>query len=131
VEFALRHGFYIAAFNHLTPFPGTPLYARLEREGRLLYDAWWLDERYSYNGIPFVPHGMSPAALQRACLAARREFYAWRSILRRGLDAVNRSDRFMWWNYFWINALHRGDVSLRDHYPLGDMAWQGRLLQAT
>lgn len=131
LEFAMRHGFYIAAFNHLTPFPGTPLYARLEREGRLLYDAWWLDERYRYNGVPFLPRGMSPAALQRACLATRREFYGWRSILGRGLDAVNRSNRFMWWNYYWINALHRGDVSLRDHYPLGDMAWQGRLLQAT
>ena len=49
VEFALDHGFYIAAFNHLTPFPGTPLYARLRDQGRLLYEAWWLDEKYSYN----------------------------------------------------------------------------------
>ena len=52
--------FYIAAFNHLTPFPGTPLYRRLEREGRLLYERWWLDERYSYNGIPFQPARMAP-----------------------------------------------------------------------
>ncbi len=29
-EFAKAHSFYIAAFNHLTPFPGTPLYTRLE-----------------------------------------------------------------------------------------------------
>ena len=29
VEFAKAHKFYMAAFNHLTPFPGTPLYARL------------------------------------------------------------------------------------------------------
>ncbi|HEY9249063.1 MAG TPA: radical SAM protein, partial [Rariglobus sp.] len=64
VEFARRHGFYIAAFNHLTPFPGTPLYARLKAEGRLLYDAWWLDERYGYNRIPFQPRGMSPEALR-------------------------------------------------------------------
>ena len=28
VEFANRHRFYMAAFNHLTPFPGTPLYDR-------------------------------------------------------------------------------------------------------
>src|SRR5207249_4519740 len=43
VRFARAHGFYIAAFNHLTPFPGTPLYGKLQAEGRLLYDAWWLD----------------------------------------------------------------------------------------
>lgn len=130
LEFAQEHGFYIAAFNHLTPFPGTPLYQRLEAEGRLLYDDWWLDDRYSYNRIPFQPKGMSPEVLQRECLATRREFYSWRSILRRSVDAVNRSNGFMWRNFFGINAMHRGDVSLRDHYPLGDMAWQGTLLPA-
>ena len=35
-EFAIEHRFYIAAFNHLTPFPGTPLYNRLKAEGRML-----------------------------------------------------------------------------------------------
>ena len=72
-EFAIDHRFYLAAFNHLTPFPGTPLFARLQREGRLLYERWWLDERYGYNGIPFQPadhgggrhpHGMPAGAPQ-------------------------------------------------------------------
>jgi radical SAM superfamily enzyme YgiQ (UPF0313 family) len=130
VAFAREHGFYIAAFNHLTPFPGTPLYRRLAEEGRLLYDAWWLDERYSYNRIPFRPRTMDPDSLQRHCLAARRKFYSWPSILGRGFDAVNRSDAFMWRNFYLINAMHRADVSLRDHYPLGDESWQGPLLEA-
>src|SRR5205807_3982882 len=43
LEFAQRHRFYIVAFNHLTPFPGTPLYTRLQNEGRLLYERWWLE----------------------------------------------------------------------------------------
>ncbi|MEQ1694080.1 MAG: radical SAM protein, partial [Gemmatimonas sp.] len=123
VEFAQRHGFYIAAFNHLTPFPGTPLYQRLEAEGRLLYESWWLDDQYSYNRIPFQPRGMTPEALQRECLGARREFYSWSSIFKRSADSVNRSNAFMWRNFFPINAMHRSDVSLRDHYPLGDLAW--------
>ena len=130
VAFAREHAFYIAAFNHLTPFPGTPLYARLAAENRLLYEAWWLDDRYSYNRIPFTPRGMPPEDLQRSCLAARREFYSWPSIFRRGFDAVNRSDTFMWRNFYLINAMHRTDVSQRDHYPLGDEAWQGPLLPA-
>ena len=33
LAFAKRHNFYIVAFNHLTPFPGTPLYERLKAEG--------------------------------------------------------------------------------------------------
>ena len=130
VQFAKDQALYIAAFNHLTPFPGTPLYTRLKNEGRLLYENWWLDERYSYNRIPFQPRGMEPEALQRNCLAARREFYSWRSIVQRGFDAVNRSDWFMWRNFYLINALHRNDVSLRDHYPLGDETWQGPYLNA-
>ncbi len=130
VAFAREHALYIAAFNHLTPFPGTPLYRRLQSEGRLLYERWWLDDHYSYNRIPFQPRAMSPDALQRNCLAARREFYSWRSITQRGFDRVNRSDWFMWRNFYLINALHRNDVSLRDHYPLGDESWQGPFLNA-
>lgn len=130
VEFAQQHAFYIAAFNHLTPFPGTPLYTRLESEGRLLYKAWWLDDRYGYNRIPFQPRGMAPEDLRQACLASRRAFYSWRSIFRRSMDAVNRDNGFMWRNFYLINAMHRGDVALRDHYPLGDESWQGPLLAA-
>lgn len=130
VEFAQEHAMYIAAFNHLTPFPGTPLYHRLEREGRLLYEAWWLDEGYSYNRIPFQPRGMSPEELQQGCLGARRRFYSWGSIARRGLDAVNRANGFMWRNFYLINSMHRSDVSMRDRYPLGDESWPGPLLLA-
>ena len=130
VDFAKRHALYIAAFNHLTPFPGTPLYRRLQQEDRLLYQSWWLDERYSYNRIPFQPRGMTPETLQQNCLAARREFYSWRSIFSRGFDRVNRSDFFMWRNFYLINAMHRTDVSMRDHYPLGDESWQGPYLAA-
>jgi radical SAM superfamily enzyme YgiQ (UPF0313 family) len=130
VAFAREHSLYIAAFNHLTPFPGTPLYKRLQDEGRLLYERWWLDDRYSYNRIPFQPRGMTPEFLQRNCVTARREFYSWPSIAQRGFADVNRSNWFMWRNFYLINALHRNDVSLRDHYPLGDETWQGQLLNA-
>jgi radical SAM superfamily enzyme YgiQ (UPF0313 family) len=130
VRFAKEHAMYIAAFNHLTPFPGTPLYDRLREEGRLRYEAWWLDDRYSYNQIPFTPAGMGPDELQRGCLEARREFYSWGSIARRSLDGVNRADGFMWRNFFPINVMHRADVGLRDGYPLGDQSCTGPLLQA-
>lgn len=111
---------YLAAFNHLTPFPGTPLYRRLQDEGRLRFDAWWLNPRYRYNDLPFVPKRLSPEAVTRGCVEARRRFYAWPSILRRSLG--NRSDGFMFRNFFPINAMHRNEVSLRNGYPLGDEA---------
>jgi radical SAM superfamily enzyme YgiQ (UPF0313 family) len=129
-EFAKAHRFYIAAFNHLTPFPGTPLYARLQQQQRLLFDAWWLDERYRYNMVPFKPAGMTPEELQRHCLDARREFYSWSSIVRRGFDAVNRADAFMFRNFFPINSMLRVDTLRRDGFPLGDESWTGSLLPA-
>jgi radical SAM superfamily enzyme YgiQ (UPF0313 family) len=128
VQFAIRHRFFIAAFNHLTPFPGTPLYKRLEGEGRLLYDRWWLDDSYGYNMIPFEPAHMTPGRLQQGCVEARAAFYRWRSIWQRGLDPVNRANPQMWLSYYWINYLCRQEVSLRDHYPLGDEAWNGELV---
>jgi len=130
VRFALEHRFYIAAFNHLTPFPGTPLYGALEAQGRLLYDRWWLDGRYRYNMIPFRPARITPERLQEGCVEARRKFYALRSIARRGLDAVNRSDFRMWLQFYAINALFRREVSQRDYYPLGDEGWTGELIHA-
>jgi hypothetical protein len=94
----------------------------------LLFDRWWLDDRYRYNMVPFQPKTMSPEALQRECLAARRAFYGWGSIARRGFDAVNRADPFMFRNFFPINAMLRADTNQRDGYPLGDETWQGPLL---
>jgi radical SAM superfamily enzyme YgiQ (UPF0313 family) len=129
VDFALRHKFYIAAFNHLTPFPGTPLYKRLEQEGRLLFNKWWLDDGYSYNMIPFQPAHMTPERLQRGCVEARAEFYNWSNIWQRSLDPVNRSSLLMWWQFYGINAMFRREVRQRDYYPLGDESFRGDLLK--
>ena len=129
-SFAIDHHMYLAAFNHLTPFPGTPLFGRLKDEGRLLYERWWLDERYTYNGIPFQPRTMTPDDIHTGCLRARRRFYTRRSMLQRGFDRVNRADAYMFGAFFFINAMHRAEVAKRDHFPLGDLNWSGPLLRA-
>jgi radical SAM superfamily enzyme YgiQ (UPF0313 family) len=127
--FASDHKFYLAAFNHLTPFPGTPLYQRLASEGRLVYDRWWMDERYRYNDLPFRPRALSPEEIRQGCIRARSTFYSWRSMAKRGFDPVNRASAFMLRNFFFINAMHRREIAMRDHFPLGDPAWTGTLLE--
>lgn len=127
VEFANHHRFYMAAFNHLTPFPGTPLYERLKKDGRLLYDAWWLDPSYSYNKIPFRPALLEPDELQQLCIEARAKFYSIPGIIRRFADPVNRSNAFMARNYPLINWMMRREVRQRDDLPLGDEGWSGTL----
>ena len=130
LRFARREGLFIAAFNHVTPFPGTPLYERMRAEGRLLYDAWWLDEAYRYNMIPFRPSAMSPDELSRLCVRARREFYSWPSIFQRAAKRVNHRVPFMLANFLAINAMHRWDVEGRNGLPLGDEAFQGELIES-
>jgi radical SAM superfamily enzyme YgiQ (UPF0313 family) len=127
VQFAIDERMYIAAFNHLTPFPGTPLYKRLEAEGRLRYSAWWLDTAYRYNTLPFMPKSLTPDEVTAGCVAARRRFYGWPSIVKRSF--AHCYDGFMLRNFFLVNAMHRSEIAQRDGYPLGDETWRGELAE--
>ena len=129
VQFAERHKFYIVAFNHLTPFPGTPLYDRLKNEGRLLFDKWWLDPNYRYGMVPYTPAGMTADEVKEGCISARSEFYRWGSIARRSMDRVNAGSLYMGAKFFMINYLIRREVTERRDYPLGDQAFRGELLK--
>ena len=130
IEYAKSQGLAIAAFNHITPFPGTPLYRRMEQEGRLLYDAWWLDDQYRYNMIPFRPEKMNPDELARLCVEARRSFYSWSSIMRRAAHRTNYRSPSMLFNFLLINAMHQWDIEGRNGLPLGDEGWRGPLIKA-
>lgn len=81
--FARDQSLCIANFNPLTPMPGTALYDRLRREGRLLRDGWWLDPSYHYGDSIFMPRSMTTSELSEGPMRARRRFYAWSSILSR------------------------------------------------
>ncbi len=102
----------------------------MEKEGRLLYDAWWLDDRYRYNMIPFRPANMSPDELARLCVEARRSFYSWSSILRRATHRTNYRNPSMLANFLLINAMHQWDIEGRNGLPLGDEGWRGPLIKA-
>jgi len=120
LKFALRQNFFFMAFNHLVPFPGTPLYDRMKREGRLLYDKWWLAEDYRFGDIAFEPKRMSAETLSRYCLKYRNKFYSLSSIVKRGFDfRANCKSLFMVGVYFIQNVISRGDVARRQGLPLG------------
>jgi hypothetical protein len=73
---------------------------------------------------------MMPGDVRQGCLSARHKFFSWRSIAKRAIDSSNRSNAFMFRNFFVINGMHRAEVSARDHFPLGDVTWTGKLLKA-
>jgi len=87
VDFALESRFTLAAYNILMPYPNTPIYHTLEKEGRHLYGGkWWLDPTYRFNYAAFVPRLMAPEELTAACHAARTRFNSIPSLFRRFAD---------------------------------------------
>ena len=109
----------------MTPFPGTPLYERLRREGRLLEDGAW--ERCSLFDVNFEPARMTAAELQVGLLGLARRLYTRGRAERppgsvlgaaspvaaatpRGRlqhEHVDRSNRFPpAWRWFFLVAAH-------------------------
>ncbi len=87
LEFALKHRFSFTAFNVLMPYPGTPLYQRLQAEGRLLYDGqWWLHPEYRFNFAAFRPARMSADELTQLGFHCRKEFNSVKNIIWRALE---------------------------------------------
>ena len=79
VEWAIRQGIETATFHILTPYPGTALYQRMHREGRLLHSDWDL---YDTRHTVFRPARMTPEQLEAGYWRAYRDFYRWSAIWR-------------------------------------------------
>lgn len=79
-EFAVAHHIDLPRFAVVTPFPNTPLYLRLEAEGRILTKNW---ELYDAQHVVFRPAKMSVRELQEGVEMAWKHAYSFRSIARR------------------------------------------------
>jgi len=66
VEWVEANRLECATYHILTPYPGTPLFRRMEQEGRLLHRDW---DRYDTSHCVFRPRHLSPEALEAG--------YAW------------------------------------------------------
>lgn len=62
-----------AQLTVLTPFPGTPLYQRLRREGRIIDEGAW--EKCTLFDVNFVPRNMTPERLQRGLVELAQRVY--------------------------------------------------------
>jgi len=79
-EFAVEAGIDLPRFAVATPFPNTPLYLRLQSEGRILTRNW---ELYDGQHVVFQPAKMTVNELQWGIEAAWKHAYSLRSIARR------------------------------------------------
>jgi hypothetical protein len=70
----------LAYFNVLTPLPGTALFERYNREGRI-FDRDW--SKYDGKHVVYTPKRMTPEQLQEGFFWANHEFYSWPCIWKR------------------------------------------------
>ncbi len=111
-DFAIKNKFTFAAFNILMPYPNTPFYEKMKKEGRLLYDGkWWLHEEYRFNYASIVPKNMTPDELTEISFDCRRRFNSPISILKRALEPrTNMRTPYRFATYLIYNPLFRKEV---------------------
>jgi radical SAM superfamily enzyme YgiQ (UPF0313 family) len=119
LDFCMNNKIFMVGFNHITPFPGTKLYTKLESEKRLLYDKWWLDPDYLYGEIPFRTV-LPVKEVETMAKQSRKKFYSIPSIIKRIGNPVNSGNLSMMTLYFIINFLLRSDASRRMKISMGD-----------
>lgn len=95
LEFLERNKIAIATFNILTPLPNTPLYSRLEAEGRILIRDW---SKYDMGHCVFKPANMTPEELEEGFNKITKEFYSFSAIKKRlqYVDEEKRTLIFGW-----------------------------------
>jgi radical SAM superfamily enzyme YgiQ (UPF0313 family) len=74
LAFVRDSALYEVQVTFMTAFPGTPLYARLKNEGRILRDRAW--ELCTLFDINFQPKNMSIAELQSGFLGLVKQLYS-------------------------------------------------------
>jgi radical SAM superfamily enzyme YgiQ (UPF0313 family) len=94
-----------ATFNILTPYPGTPLFQRLDAEARITTYDW---SKYNARAdVVYTPRRMSAQELLDGFRWVNDQFYSLRSIAKR----LSKSPTGLWWtlplNLRYLYSWHR------------------------
>ena len=116
LAFASEWKFLLAFFNHLTPYPGTPLYEELKSQNRLKYEKWWLAPNYCWGDVVFEPKQFSAEQLSEGCRLSRKRFYSAGSILRRATLQANRKSLI---ESLALNLMIRNEIREKQGFSLG------------
>jgi radical SAM superfamily enzyme YgiQ (UPF0313 family) len=86
IAFLRETNLLMPLINVLTPFPGTELFRRLEKEGRILHKDW---DRYDAKHVVFRHPTLLPEELKDGYMRVIRDAYSFDSIWRK-------------LNYYWV-----------------------------
>lgn len=113
-----------ATFHILTPYPGTPLFRRLEAEGRLLHRDW---SRYDTAHVVFRPRHLTPDELAEGYAWCYRRLFSHASIWQRRPGDVRAVPPYLAMSYlykrsnrFWHFLIRHG-LTARVWRPLVEL----------
>lgn len=87
-----RLGLDLCRFSVLTPYPGTPLFDSLKRQGRILTEDW---SRYNQHNTVFKPKNFTPERLDKLYRRVWREAYTWRRVFGRTFNSPWRNKPYV------------------------------------
>lgn len=73
--------------NILTPLPGTPIFRKMEAEGRILTHEW---TKYDYQHVVFQPKNMTPDELIEGTRRVINDFFNIPSVTRKTLHSFKK-----------------------------------------
>jgi len=80
LEFSERAKLDATLYTILTPYPGTKIYERLKKEGRIISTDW---RKYDMAHAVFLPKNFTPEELEERYLRLNRSFYSYPSMFKR------------------------------------------------
>ncbi len=73
IDFIINNHIYTPQITILTPLPGTRLFERLEKEGRLMNIPW---SHYTFTEVSYVPKNISPVELKNSLYEIYEKVYS-------------------------------------------------------
>ncbi len=81
----------VVEINILTPYPGTPLYDRMEKSNRILTKDW---SKYNQVEVVYQPKNMTVKELYEGSRKVAKEFYTLPNIIKRNVKILSTVKRF-------------------------------------
>jgi len=116
IDFVLRHPLDDANLTKFTPFPGSPMYARVREHGR--FDEDW--DRMNCTNFVFIPNGLTPEQLERDYERFYRSFWARPAGLWKMFSMSWKSPESMKRFFSQLGAFLEAGRSLRPKARVGD-----------
>ncbi len=82
VDWAVQNGIETSTFHVLTPYPGTRLYDRMKKQGRILTEDW---NQYDTRHAVYKPTKMDALELEAGYQQAYKDFYSWSGIWKAAM----------------------------------------------